>query len=396
MAEVRQRKANASSDTTANEPPPATPAAAATSDDSKKKKKARSDSDPPPPAAGYDVGILNIALAVGSILTLTAVAIGVAIHFLDPFQHLEELSASVAASNAKPASSSSDTTTDNNNNLRTFTPSTLSAYTGADPDTPIYISINGTVYDVSASPTFYGPSGPYGHFAGRDATRAWVTECFGSTGLTAAELADEAFVSSQLTHTLAGVADAMFRPLWLDEALQDAADGRPVNDDAAALFPAASIPAGTTLPDKLRKQAQAALARFGRVDDDERERRREADAVEAEQAVERALAKWVGFFASSGKYQVVGRMVFDDEAGDDGLEEDVEPPAICEKARKKRPIKGGKLEAVMGMMQKLMGGDAGANAPAGAGAGASQGKGQMPEFVKQMLEKREKEKKAKN
>ena len=44
---------------------------------------------------------------------------------------------------------------------------------------PLYLAINGSVYDVSVSRTIYGPGGPYSKFAGKDAARAWVTGCFG-------------------------------------------------------------------------------------------------------------------------------------------------------------------------------------------------------------------------
>lgn len=43
---------------------------------------------------------------------------------------------------------------------------------------PIYIAINGSVYDVSSAPEIYGPDGPYRFFSGRDAARAFVTGCF--------------------------------------------------------------------------------------------------------------------------------------------------------------------------------------------------------------------------
>ncbi|OMP84469.1 Membrane steroid-binding protein 1 [Diplodia seriata] len=404
MAEVRQRKANASSD-----PASAPPAAPAASDDPSKKQKSDDGSSSKP---GYDVGIVSVALAVGSILLLTAVAIGLAIHFLDPLQYLDlddttNNNNNPSSPSPSPSTAKSDDGASNNppNNLRTFTPATLLPYTGQDPTLPIYLSINATVYDVSASPSFYGPGGPYAHFAGRDATRAWITECFGAT-LTAADLASSpSFAESQLTHDTRGV-ESIFLPLWLDEALGDAAAGAPVDGDAAALFPMASVPAGTVLPEKLRAQAAALLARMpdgGVVGPEERAERREADAREAREAVEKALGKWVAFFAGSGKYRVVGRMVFD--GGDEeGLEEEGvrgDPPALCEKAKRKRPVKGGRLEGVMGMMQKMMeGGGAGAGAganAAGAGAGAAaQAKAQMPEFVRQMLEKREREKKEKN
>ncbi|KAL8786540.1 MAG: hypothetical protein Q9195_008171 [Heterodermia aff. obscurata] len=54
----------------------------------------------------------------------------------------------------------------------------LAAYDGSNPSLPIYVAINGSIYDVSVSPHFYGPGGSYSFFAGRDATRAYVTGCF--------------------------------------------------------------------------------------------------------------------------------------------------------------------------------------------------------------------------
>lgn len=59
-----------------------------------------------------------------------------------------------------------------------LTPSQLSQYNGSNPDLPIYLAINGTIYDVSAGRRTYGPGGSYSVFAGRDATRAFVTGCF--------------------------------------------------------------------------------------------------------------------------------------------------------------------------------------------------------------------------
>ncbi|KAI9721804.1 MAG: hypothetical protein M1812_002139 [Candelaria pacifica] len=59
-----------------------------------------------------------------------------------------------------------------------LTDAELTRYNGTDSSLPIYLAINGTIFDVSASPTFYGPGGSYHFFAGRDATRAYVTGCF--------------------------------------------------------------------------------------------------------------------------------------------------------------------------------------------------------------------------
>jgi predicted heme/steroid binding protein len=44
-------------------------------------------------------------------------------------------------------------------------------------DTPLWISIKGRVYDVTAGSKFYGVGKPYYKFVGRDATRAFCTGC---------------------------------------------------------------------------------------------------------------------------------------------------------------------------------------------------------------------------
>ena len=56
--------------------------------------------------------------------------------------------------------------------LRTFTLKELLMYDGktAKTDYKIYFAVLGKVFDVSRGANFYGPSGPYGCFAGRDAT----------------------------------------------------------------------------------------------------------------------------------------------------------------------------------------------------------------------------------
>ena len=54
----------------------------------------------------------------------------------------------------------------------------LSAYDGKDASKPVYIALNGTIYDVTAGRHVYGPGGSYNFFAGRDATRAFITGCF--------------------------------------------------------------------------------------------------------------------------------------------------------------------------------------------------------------------------
>ena len=59
-----------------------------------------------------------------------------------------------------------------------LTPDQLALYNGTDPKQPIYLAINGTIFDVSEGRHSYGPGGGYSVFAGRDATRAFVTGCF--------------------------------------------------------------------------------------------------------------------------------------------------------------------------------------------------------------------------
>jgi len=54
----------------------------------------------------------------------------------------------------------------------------LLAYNGVDLNKPIYLGLNGSIYDVSAAPMTYGPGGGYHFFAGRDAARAYLTGCF--------------------------------------------------------------------------------------------------------------------------------------------------------------------------------------------------------------------------
>ncbi|KAJ2841537.1 Dihydrodipicolinate synthase [Coemansia brasiliensis] len=64
---------------------------------------------------------------------------------------------------------------------RKFTPRELAEFNGKDESTPLYIGVQGVVYDVSASRHFYGPEGPYCNFAGRDATRGLAMSTFDSS-----------------------------------------------------------------------------------------------------------------------------------------------------------------------------------------------------------------------
>ena len=67
-----------------------------------------------------------------------------------------------------------------------YTPRTLAVHdgTGKGDDDRILLAINGKVFDVSSGRNFYGPGGPYGNFAGRDASRGMAKQSFDEEMLT--------------------------------------------------------------------------------------------------------------------------------------------------------------------------------------------------------------------
>lgn len=67
--------------------------------------------------------------------------------------------------------------------FQTYTPETLQPYNGRDKEN-ILLAINGRVYDVTLGGRFYGPNGPYGNFAGRDASRGLALGTFDADILT--------------------------------------------------------------------------------------------------------------------------------------------------------------------------------------------------------------------
>ncbi|KAL4915497.1 cytochrome b5-like heme/steroid binding domain-containing protein [Aspergillus aurantiobrunneus] len=154
-----------------------------------------------------------------------------------------------------------------------LTPTQLSVYDGTDPTLPIYVAVNGTIFDVSANPGMYGPGGGYHFFAGRDATRAFVTGCF----------------AEDLTDDITGV-EEMFVPIDEPEDVEKLSSG-------------------------------------------ERKKRREQDLRLARRRVEKQIGHWVGFFGNHKKYFEVGRVVKGVEDGEkrEGKRE------LCEAARKQRP-----------------------------------------------------------
>ncbi|UZJ51895.1 hypothetical protein CBS101457_001215 [Exobasidium rhododendri] len=77
-----------------------------------------------------------------------------------------------------------------------YTPRTLAVHDGSDvalhgskkastsEDSKILLAISGNVYDVTKGAHFYGPGGPYGNFAGRDASRGMAKQSFDLDTLT--------------------------------------------------------------------------------------------------------------------------------------------------------------------------------------------------------------------
>ncbi|ORY64355.1 uncharacterized protein BCR38DRAFT_409729 [Pseudomassariella vexata] len=124
----------------------------------------------------------------------------------------------------------------------------LAQYDGTDDTKPLYLAINGSIYDVSSNRRTYGPGGSYHIFAGVDASRGFVTGCFGE----------------DRTADMRGV-EEMFIPL--DDPEVD------------RLYTAAELEA-------LKKE--------------ERE--------QAEQKVYETFAHWAKFFENSAKYQKVGEV----------------------------------------------------------------------------------------
>ncbi|KAH8105496.1 cytochrome b5 [Cristinia sonorae] len=69
-------------------------------------------------------------------------------------------------------------------NDRLFLESGLAKFDGSVDGRPIYLAIDGIVYDVTPGKSAYGPGGTYSIMAGKDAARAYATGCFDAAHLT--------------------------------------------------------------------------------------------------------------------------------------------------------------------------------------------------------------------
>ncbi|KAF1914649.1 hypothetical protein BDU57DRAFT_501213 [Ampelomyces quisqualis] len=170
-----------------------------------------------------------------------------------------------------------------------LTDAQLAAYDGTDPSKPIYLAINGTIYDVSISPQTYGPGGSYHVFAGKDAARAFITGCF----------------AEDAVPDLRGV-EQMFLPV--DPELKDSA--APQDRDKA----------------KARKPLSAA----------ERKNRHAQELRSARKQVVAGLENWHMLFrGDKGKaYRKVGVV-----SREKGWLDKIPVRKLCEQAEKSRPVR---------------------------------------------------------
>uniref|UniRef100_A0A0K0DBP2 Cytochrome b5 heme-binding domain-containing protein n=1 Tax=Angiostrongylus cantonensis TaxID=6313 RepID=A0A0K0DBP2_ANGCA len=67
--------------------------------------------------------------------------------------------------------------------MQVFKPEQLALFDGSRPSRPVYLAILGRVYNVDKGKKHYGKDGGYHFFAGRDATRAFVSGDFTEAGL---------------------------------------------------------------------------------------------------------------------------------------------------------------------------------------------------------------------
>lgn len=71
---------------------------------------------------------------------------------------------------AKATSEQAANLTSSGKTLRKFTTEELKKYDGTDPKLPIYLVLDGNVYDVTRGSEFYKVGGPYHYLAGKDSS----------------------------------------------------------------------------------------------------------------------------------------------------------------------------------------------------------------------------------
>ena len=193
----------------------------------------------------------------------------------------------------------------------------LRAYDGTDPDKPIYLALNGSIYDVSAGRSFYGPGGGYHFFAGRDAARAFVTGCF----------------DTDLTPDMRGV-EEMYIPIDpTEEVAGDTADPKALHKGGAEVEGADG--------ELRRKGGKEGPIKVGQDNTGEGKKRRKKgtrtkkETEEAKAKVKEVIEGWAKMFrGDKGKktYFYVGEV-----KREKGWLERLPKRELCDKAQKARP-----------------------------------------------------------
>lgn len=176
----------------------------------------------------------------------------------------------------------------------------LAQYSGADPARPIYVAVNGSVFDVSANPAMYGPGGGYHFFAGRDAARAYVSGCF----------------QQDLTWDLRGLEEMFITGKGRDE---DNAELAEINQ-LEAQHRDGSLGQGLGLHEKAKMDGRIRWLRSRR-----QKRRREA-----QDKVDKQLRHWDNFFRNHDRYFYAGTVSHPSLDGTPLRE-------ICAKQARKKP-----------------------------------------------------------
>lgn len=208
----------------------------------------------------------------------------------------------------------------------TLTTSELARHDGSDPSLPLYISLNRSIYDVSASRHIYGPGGMYGVFGGRDASRAFVTGCFEP--------------EVDLVPYLEGV-EEMYVPLWLSRRSE--ADEGIKAEWAEVLETAGQAVAGKSAKDVITD----VKARLG---EETVKAMREDAYASGRERVRATMANWAGMLERKN-YPVVGRLSEPAEA-EDPIKARAKDLPFCKDALKNRPGMTESLTRAMAAMMK--------------------------------------------
>ncbi|KAF2799712.1 hypothetical protein K505DRAFT_413535 [Melanomma pulvis-pyrius CBS 109.77] len=193
-----------------------------------------------------------------------------------------------------------------------LTDAELLAYDGSDPTKPIYLALNGTIYDVSANRPTYAPGGSYHFFAGRDAARAFLTGCF----------------QEDQTADLRGV-EMMYMPV---DPPSDGKDGKAedkfASEPDSSEDPVVEAHHKARAHDKRRPSSKLSKA--------ELKNRHSQELRKAKKQVREGLEHWHALFrGDKGKpYFKVGEV-----KREKGWLEKLPKRALCETAEKGRPVR---------------------------------------------------------